>query len=179
MTKISPTKKPNLNLNDVKMLKDSPSKKKICPASSVKSPIRSHELGAKNRSTSPNQGTENKSKVLIRGTEKRSTGTKLGSKIKSPDFKKELICKKDVNDLQSELVLSPSLKPVRVSKIIEKFEDNIKGELRQEQVKSAFGVLMMSGGGTLLKTPKRKLKRITGQKSTGKGEQSIEKWLRK
>ena len=74
---------------------------------------------------------------------------------------------------------SPSLKPVKIQNLIEKFEDNVKEGEGKAKVKNAFEALMVSRGDAQIKTPKRKLKRIASQKSTGKEGSVLEKWLRK
>ena len=89
-------------------------------------------------------------------------------------------------------VLSPSLKPVRIKNLIKIFEENtvsrsdknIKNDKncqKSSKVKAidAFEKIMSTNGvgDTPKKTPKRKPKRISLTKTTGKNRNVLEKWL--
>lgn len=108
-----------------------------------------------------------------------SPGKELSSKERSTVNEGKIVQQKVNESCIPGMISSPSLKPVRIQRIIEKFEDNVKEGAEKSKVKNAFEALMVSRGDTLPKTPKRKLKRITVQNSTGKEVSLLEKWLRK
>ena len=135
----------------------------------------------KNGSISPNSVAKNRSPVPEYGSENKSPKNKTdnGSLVPSKRSDSRIV---DAKSLHPEMVSSPSLKPVRINRLIEKFENNIvnANEDKRVKLKDAFEVLMVSGvGDTPKKTPKRKLKRISKPKSTKNEGQIMEKWLKK
>ena len=81
---------------------------------------------------------------------------------------------------------SPSLKPVRVQKIIDSFENNVKLRVKdakigqdKEKLKDAFGVLMSSKGDTPQKTPKSKKPKRSTQLDMGMKGKFMDGWLKK
>ena len=151
------------------------------------------KCSSKSKSTSPDLGTKNGSPNPDIGTQSTSTGLNTGTQIigqrdemkkkvlKSDNVAVEHSCQKGFN--------SPSLKPVKVKRLIDAFEDNaqIKSKIdakidankgQKEIVTDAFRVLMMSrSGDTPKKTPKRKPKRLA-ETSTGKRGTLLEKWMK-
>ena len=140
---------------------------------------KSPKIGAQKWSPDPKLDTEKVSPVPKVGTEIGSPSTKPSSKSKSPVSKGKVVHKKVDESLHPVMFSSPSLKPVKIKKLIEQFEDNVKEGERKAKIKNAFEALMVSRGDAQIKTPKRKLKRIASQKSTRKEGSVLEKWLRK
>ena len=163
-------------------LKTNQLKLRKCPEVSPLKPERnqkSPKIGAQKRSPTPKLDAEKVSPVPKRGTKMGSPGKELSSKERSTVNEGKIVQQKVNESCIPGMISSPSLKPVRIQRIIEKFEDNVKEGAEKSKVKNAFEALMVSRGDTLPKTPKRKLKRITVQNSTGKEVSLLEKWLRK